>query len=212
MLWRLLQTEPQHLPKGLAAMESGSKLDPEREEAILNATLELLAETGYEALRLDAVASRAKASKATLYRHWPGKAELVVDAVRCFEQDDVADEVDTGSLRGDVLATVTAMRDMMSGEMGQLIAGLVAPLQKDPELARVVRDSMLEDKQQITRRMLDRAVARGELPADTDPTIFPEVAPAIVFMQIFLNAEPVDDAYLIHLTDDILIPLMVRSH
>lgn len=193
-------------------MESGSKLDPEREEAILGATLELLAETGYEALRLDAVASRAKASKATLYRHWPGKAELVVDAVRCYEQADVADEVDTGSLRGDVLATVTAMRDMMSGEMGQLIAGLVAPLQKDPELARVVRTSMLEDKQQITRRMLDRAVARGELPADTDPTIFPEVAPAIVFMQIFLNAEPVDDAYLIHLTDDILIPLMVRSH
>lgn len=193
-------------------MESGSKLDPEREEVILGATLELLAETGYEALRLDAVASRAKASKATLYRHWPGKAELVVDAVRCYEQADVADEVDTGSLRGDVLATVTAMRDMMSGEMGQLIAGLVAPLQKDPELARVVRTSMLEDKQQITRRMLDRAVARGELPADTDPTIFPEVAPAIVFMQIFLNAEPVDDAYLIHLTDDILIPLMVRSH
>jgi AcrR family transcriptional regulator len=193
-------------------MESGSKLDPEREEAILGATLELLAETGYEALRLDAVAARAKASKATLYRHWPGKAELVVDAVRCYEQADVADEVDTGSLRGDVLATVTAMRDMMSGEMGQLIAGLVAPLQKDPELARVVRTSMLEDKQQITRRMLDRAVARGELPADTDPTIFPEVAPAIVFMQIFLNAEPVDDAYLIHLTDDILIPLMVRSH
>jgi AcrR family transcriptional regulator len=196
----------------VATVESGSKLDPEREEAILGATLELLAETGYEALRLDAVASRAKASKATLYRHWPGKAELVVDAVRCYEQADVADEVDTGSLRGDVLATVTAMRDMMSGEMGQLIAGLVAPLQKDPELARVVRTSMLEDKQQITRRMLDRAVARGELPADTDPTIFPEVAPAIVFMQIFLNAEPVDDAYLIHLTDDILIPLMVRSH
>ena len=117
-------------------MESGSKLDPEREQAILNATLELLAETGYEALRLDAVASRAKASKATLYRHWPGKAELVVDAVRCFEQDDVADEVDTGSLRGDVLATLTAMRDMMSGEMGQLIAGLVVPMQRDAELAR----------------------------------------------------------------------------
>ena len=62
-------------------MEAGPKLDPEREQAILGATLDLLAEGGYEALRLDAVASRAKASKATLYRHWPGKAELVVDAV-----------------------------------------------------------------------------------------------------------------------------------
>lgn len=192
-------------------MEAGSKLDPEREQAILTATLDLLAETGYEALRLDAVASRAKASKATLYRHWPGKAELVVDAVRCYEQDDLTAEVNTGSLRGDVLATLTAMRDMMSGELGQLMAGLVAPLQKDPELARVVRTSMLEDKQQVTRRMLDRAVARGELPADADPAVFPEVAPAIMFMRIFLNAEPIDDAFLIHLTDDILIPLMVRD-
>ena len=192
-------------------MEAGSKLDPERELAILGATLELLAETGYEALRLDAVASRAKASKATLYRHWPGKAELVVDAIRCYEQDDVTDEVDTGSLRGDVLATLVAMRDVMSGEMGQIMAGLVAALQKDPELARVVQTSMLEDKQQVTRRMLDRAITRGELPADTDPTVFPEVAPAILFMRIFLNAESIDDAYLIHLTDDILIPLMVRN-
>ncbi|MEZ0114795.1 AcrR family transcriptional regulator [Catenulispora sp. EB89] len=192
-------------------MEAGPKLDPEREQAILGATLDLLAECGYEALRLDAVASRAKASKATLYRHWPGKAELVVDAISCYEQADLTDEVNTGSLRGDVLATLTAMRDLMSGEMGQLIAGLVAPLQKDPELARAVQTSMLEDKQQVTRRILDRAIARGEVPADTDPAIFPEVAPGIMFMRIFLNAEPVDDAFLVHLTDDILIPLMARS-
>ena len=192
-------------------METGPKLDPERRQAILGATLDLLAETGYEALRLDAVASRAKASKATLYRHWPGKAELVVDAVRCYEQVDLSEEVDTGSLRGDLLASLTAMRDLMAGDLGQIIAGLVAALQKDHELARAVRASMLEDKQQVTRRMLDRAIARGELPADTDPTVFPEVAPAVMFMRIFLNAESIDDAFLVHLTDDILIPLMLRS-
>ena len=192
-------------------MEAGPKLDPERKQAILGATLDVLAETGYEGLRLDAVAARAKASKATLYRHWPGKAELVVDAVRCYEQADLSDEVNTGSLRGDLLAGLTAMRDLMTGELGQLIAGLVAPLRRDPELARVVRTSMLEDKQQVTRRMLDRAIARGELPADTDPAIFPEVAPAVVFMRMFIYAQPVDDDFLVHLTDDILIPLMARS-
>lgn len=192
-------------------MEVGPKLDPERENAILNATLELLAETGYEALRLDAVASRAKASKATLYRHWPGKAELVVDAVRCYEQDHaLAERTDTGSLRGDVLASLVGMRDLMGGDLGQLMAGLLAALQKDPELARVVRSSMLEDKQQTTQRMIDRAVARGELPADTDPVVFPEVAPAVMFMRMFIHGAPVDDAFLEHLTDDILIPLMVR--
>jgi AcrR family transcriptional regulator len=193
-------------------MEAGSKLDPDREQAILGATLDLLAETGYEALRLDAVATRAKASKATLYRHWPGKAELVVDAIQCYEQADLAKNSDTGTLRGDILATLAGIRGLLSGDLGQLMAGLMAALQKDPELAAAVRSSMVEDKQQINQRMLDRAIARGELPADTDPCLFPEVAPAIMFMRIFVNGETVDDDYLIHLTDDILIPLMVRSH
>ncbi|OLE25045.1 MAG: hypothetical protein AUG49_11855 [Catenulispora sp. 13_1_20CM_3_70_7] len=193
------------------AMEAaGPKLDPERERAILTTTLEVLAETGYEALRLDTVAARAKASKATLYRHWPGKAELVVHAVQCYEQYDFAKDADTGSLRGDLIATLAGMRDMMSGPPGQLMTGLVAALQKDADLARVVRTSMLEDKQQVTRRLLDRAIARGELPADTDPDIFQEVATGVMFMRIFLSGEPVDEKYLAHLADDILIPLMAR--
>jgi AcrR family transcriptional regulator len=193
-----------------AIMEAGHKLDPERERAILTATLEVLAETGYDALRLDTVAARAKASKATLYRHWPGKAELVVHAIQCYEQDDFGKDADTGSLRGDLIATLAGMRDMMSGPPGQLMTGLVAALQKDTDLARVVRVSMMEDKRQVTQRLLDRAIARGELPADTDPRIFPELAPGIIFMRIFLSGEPVDEEFLAHLADDILIPLMTR--
>lgn len=192
-------------------MEAGTKLDPEREQAILGATLDVLAETGYEALRLDAVAARAKASKATLYRHWPGKAELVVDAIQCYEQADLVKGADTGTLRGDLLAALTGIRDMLTGHLGQLMAGLLAALQKDADLATAVRTSMVEDKQQVTRHMLDRAIARGELPADTDPTVFPQVAPAVLFLRIFVNGECVDDDFLIHLTDDILIPLMARS-
>ena len=191
-------------------MEVGSKLDPEREQTILGATLELLAETGYEALRLDAVASRAKASKATLYRHWPGKPELVVSAVKCYEQIDLTKAADTGSLRGDLLVTLAGIRDIMSGTTGQLMAGLLVALQKDPELARAVRGTMLEDKQQVIAQVLERAIARGELPADTDPAIFPEIAPATLFMRIFVHGEPVDEEFLTHLTDDILIPLMAR--
>lgn len=192
-------------------MEAGPRLDPERKRVILGATLELLAETGYEALRLDAVATRARASKATLYRHWPGKAELVVAAIKCYEQDDAAAVTDTGSLRGDLLAALTVMRDLMTGDLGQLMAGLMAALQKDPELATAVRSSMMEDKQQVTRHMLERAVARGELPPDPDPAAVAEVAPAVLFMRIFVNGQPVDDDYLVHLTDDILIPLLTRD-
>ena len=186
------------------------KLDPEREQAILRATLEVLAETGYDGLRLDTVAARAKASKATLYRHWPGKADLVVSAVKCYEQDDLVADTDTGSLRGDLLAAVRAIRDMMTGPTGQIMAGLMIVMQRDPELAETVRVCILDDKQQVTRHMLERAIARGELPADADPEIFPEIAPAVLFTRILIQGKPADEDYLTHLTDDILIPLMTR--
>lgn len=188
-----------------------TKLDPEREQAILGATLEVLAETGYEALRMDAVAARAKASKATLYRHWPGKPDLVVAAFKCYKQEDLAEGADTGSLRGDILATLFGVRDLMTGPAGQMMTGVMVAMQKDEELARIVRESMLEDKDGVTRQMLDRAIERGELPPDTDPDLFPDVAPAMLFMRIFVNALPADDEYLVRMTDDILIPLMVRS-
>lgn len=192
------------------AVATTLKLDPEREEAILRATLEVLAETGYDGLRLDMVAARAKASKATLYRHWPGKADLVVCAVKCYEQDDLLADTDTGSLRGDVLAALHAIADMMTGPTGQVMTGLMIAMQRDAELAATVRAAMLEDKQQVTRHMLDRAIARGELREDTDPEIFPEVAPAVLFTRMFIYGKPADEAFLVHLTDDIIIPLMTR--
>lgn len=186
------------------------KLDAEREQAILRATLDVLAETGYDALRLDVVAARAKASKATIYRHWPGKADLVVAAVKCYEQADVCAETDTGSLRGDLLAALRAITATMTGPTGQIMAGVVIAMQRDDELAETVRMTMLEDKHQVTRRMLDRAIGRGELPADTDPGIFPEIAFSLLFARIFIHGLPADEAYLTRLTDSILIPLMTR--
>ena len=186
------------------------RLDPDREQAILQATLELLAETGYDGLRLDTVAARAKASKATLYRHWPGKADLVVAAIKCYKQADLAADADTGSLRGDLLAALRGIRDMMTGPTGQIMAGVMIAMQRDSELASAVRAAMLEDKQHLVPQMLDRAIARGELPPRTDPEIFPEVAPAVLFTRIFIHGKSADEAYLIRLTDHILIPLMTR--
>ncbi|MFG1783843.1 TetR/AcrR family transcriptional regulator [Rhodococcus oryzae] len=186
------------------------KLDPEREQAILHATLEVLADTGYDALRLDAVAAHAKASKATLYRHWTGKADLVVAAVKCYEQTDLIEETDTGSLRGDLLAILHAITDTMTGPTGQIMTGVMIAMQRDSDLADAVRTSILEDRQHIIHRMLDRAIARGELPADTDTAIFEEIAPAVLFTRIFIQGQPMDQAYLTRLADNILIPLMTR--
>jgi AcrR family transcriptional regulator len=194
-----------------SAATTALKLDPERERAIIHATLELLAETGYDALRLDAVAARAKASKATLYRHWTGKADLVVAAVKSYEHTDhLIGETDTGTLRGDLLAILRAIRDTMTGPTGQILTGVMIAMQRDSELAGAVRTSILKDRQHIIQRMLDRAIARGELPADTGTEIFEEIAPAVVFTRIFILGRPTNETDLTRLADNILIPLMTR--
>jgi len=196
---------------GTAAASSALKLDPERERAIIRATLEVLAESGYDALRLDAVAARAKASKATLYRHWSGKAGLVVAAVKSYEQTErLIDETDTGSLRGDLLAILRAITETMTGPTGQILTGVMIAMQRDSELAEAVRTSILQDRQHIIQRMLDRAIGRGELPADTDTEIFDEIAPAVLFTRIFIQGRPIAETDLTRLVDSILIPLMTR--
>ena len=88
----------------MTPIEAGTRprVEGERELEILEATLEVLDEVGYDLLTMDAVATRAKASKATLYRRWKGKPELVVAAIMAHKGDAVVP--DTGSLRGDLLA------------------------------------------------------------------------------------------------------------
>src|SRR3982751_6599693 len=99
------------------------RLDEKREQAILRATYDQLGETGYQGLRVDAVASRAQASKATLYRHWPTKAGLVAEAVRaCKASEAVAP--DTGSLRGDLIDWFGTLAETVVGEEGPILAGL----------------------------------------------------------------------------------------
>src|SRR2546422_8003365 len=93
------------------------KLDEEREQAILRATYELLGETGYQGLRVDAVAARAQASKATLYRHWPTKAGLVVDAANCCKELEKPPG-DTGTLRGDLTQWFWQIGETITGREG----------------------------------------------------------------------------------------------
>jgi AcrR family transcriptional regulator len=194
--------------KVLVATPRSARLGGVREQEILRATYDLLAEVGYEALRLDAVATRARASKATLYRHWPGKAQLVADAVRMCKATN-HDCPDTGSLRGDLIAAAEMMSAAMTTEDGPLFAGLVMAMLNDPEFAAEMR-SMQESKRSTTVAIHARAVKRGEISAESDPNLIDEIAPAQMFMQCFARGEPLDGPFILHLVDDILMPLLTR--
>ena len=181
-----------------------------RDVAICDATLALLLEVGYDRMSMDAIAARAHASKATIYRRWPGKQELVLDAVKARGVGLTVAE-DTGSLRGDLVATYRSAVHGSAAEDADLIAGVLRAMRTAPELADCVRSQVIESKCDVSRIIVARAVARGELPAETDPLILHEVASALWFHRVLVVGGPVDDAFIAHVVDDVLMPLLDRS-
>ena len=181
-----------------------------RDSAICDATLELLVEVGYDRMSMDAVAARARASKATIYRRWPGKPELVLDAVRSRAPGLVV-PADTGSLRGDLVATYSAAAHGAGAEEAELVAGVLRAMRSAPELGDCVRAQVFESKCAVSRTLVGRAVARGELPAGTDPLLLHEVAGALWFHRVLVVGGPVDDAFIAHVVDDVLIPLLTST-
>lgn len=182
----------------------------DRDAAIRDATLSLLLEVGYDRMSMDAVAARAHASKATIYRRWPGKPELVLDAVRS-RTPGMAVPSDTGSLRGDLVATYRAAVHGTPAEDADLVAGVLRAMRCTPELGDCVRDQVLESKLDVSRTIVGRAVERGELPPGTDPLLLHEVASALWFHRVLVVGAPVDDAFIAHVVDDVLLPMLDRS-
>jgi hypothetical protein len=103
-----------------------------------------------------------------------------------------------------------AIADGIAGEDIELMAGAVRAMRAAPELANCVRDSMIEDKRDVARVIVDRAIARGELPAHADPELLHQVAPAMILFQLLICAQPADEPYLEHVVDDVLTPLLTQ--
>ncbi|MFE1249538.1 TetR/AcrR family transcriptional regulator [Streptomyces sp. NPDC058766] len=148
-----------------AAAARRSRITPEREAEFYGAVLDLLREVGYDALTMDAVAARTRSSKATLYRQWGGKPELVAKAVRNGKPGDVSD-VDTGSLRGDLHALVSREDDCAMQQNAALMRGLFMAVHADPDLLEAFKELLIEPEMEEFRRMVRRAVDRGEVRPD----------------------------------------------
>ena len=183
-----------------------------REEAILRATLELLAEVGYDQLTIDGVAARAHCSKATIYRRWQGKAELVITAVRRHSAPPPQPAPGTGSLREDLLAALEAMRSSVAGQDTALLLGLMTAMRHDQELAAVVREQVIDNKREVFGAAMARAVARGELPAGADHTLLAEISSAMLLSRQLVTGQPLDAAFAQELVDDVLLPLLHHQH
>ncbi|WP_217242511.1 TetR/AcrR family transcriptional regulator [Streptomyces sp. AC555_RSS877] len=142
-----------------------SRITPEREAELYAAVLDLLREVGYDALTMDAVATRTRSSKATLYRQWGGKPELVVKAMRHNKPGSIG-EVDTGSLRGDFQTLVAREDDCTMERNSDLMRALAMAAHSNPDLMRALKALLVEPEMGEFRKVMQRAVDRGEVRAD----------------------------------------------
>jgi len=176
-----------------------------REQAILDAALELVKEVGYDRLSMDALAERAHAGKATIYRHWSGKAEVVAEAIRRRKSGRQV-MPDTGSLRQDLFEALGNMCVSLDGD-GALVAGVMSAMRTDPQLSALMRSQVLDGDSPIDN-IVSRAVDRGELLPGTTADLINEVGPAVVMMRLAFRGEPLDEAFTVHLVDQIVLPLL----
>lgn len=190
-----------------AARPVGRPRDMARELALLHATAEVLAEVGYDRLTMEAVAARARSSKATIYRRWPDKASLVVETIRHLE-DQVNTWPDTGSLRGDLLAMLGDISVAIGGSIGRIVSGMVSAMPHDAELADAVRDVVITRVREGCRTVLRRARERAEVTAEVDTRLVFEVPIAMLLFRFLIAEGPLDQKYVEFVVDDVVVPLL----
>ena len=180
--------------------------------AILDAATELLLEQGLEAVSMDEVAERADVSKATIYRWWPSKETLALDAL--YREWDTAppEAPDTGSLRDDLIALLRPwIRRVRARPYGRVVAELVAEAQTDPEFASIYQARFIAPRREPGGALLRRAIDRGELPADTDVDLALDLVYGPLFHRLLHGHAPLNDRFVRDVVHAVLAGLGVVS-
>jgi AcrR family transcriptional regulator len=175
--------------------------------AILKATIAEIEISGYAGLSMERVAERARASKASLYRRWPSKVELVMDAIYGLLPDP-AEAADTGSLRGDLLALLRSAAEMLAGPGGTAIRGLISDALRDPQLTDRLRSYARGRSVAAMNEIVRRATDRRELGPGTITTRQLEAGLWVMRFHFLINGSPISDEVIVEIVDEVVLPLL----
>jgi AcrR family transcriptional regulator len=195
-------------PRGRA----GRKRDDARDDVILDATLAVLAEQGYDRMTIDAVAARAGMARATVYRRWATKADLVVAAVSRMSRADVnLDQLpDTGSLRGDMTAMVRPFDDQQQQVRLQAIVGLLSLAKSEERLVEAATGAGIGPWVEVNRILMWRAIDRGEFAPGADLDTLAELIPMLCVARA-VQQLPITREFSLALIDGVVIPALRGS-
>lgn len=190
------------MPSDSSDQSSGRRRSARTQEAILDATIEVLAEVGYQDLSIERVAARAGVGKATIYRWWDAKSALVIEALQ--SRAPLAETVRTGDARTDLRAVIRAAADAHVGDLvGATLPALASSIPDGSPVAEKLR-RFLRPQRDAARQVLHHAAADGLLPADVDIELIIDICVGTVFYRRLFGGLDVDDPTVQSLTSLIL--------
>lgn len=171
----------------------GRPRSAEADRAILRAAVDLLADEGYGGVTMEGVAARAGVGKATVYRRWPCKSALVVDAVTACRESGVTPP-NTGSAREDLLVFVRGfMHHLRTSDAARVMPALVAELSRNPDLAAEFREGFVQPRRAKVLDAVRRGVERGEVRAGVDPDLVADGVVALLLHRFLVTGMDLDD-------------------
>lgn len=184
----------------------GRPRDPSRDEAIIDATIDVLVRDGYDRLSIEGVAAAAGVGKTTVYRRWSGKAELVIDAMATLKT--AIDTIDTGTLDGDIERMIGASCSRRSQRLQQVMVSICSALPREPDLLEAFKVRFTEPRIARIADMLERARSRGELGPDVDVPMAASLVPSLMLQRALMTGKPAGRAYADQIVGSVLLPVL----
>lgn len=188
------------------APQPGRPRDAALDAAILHAAMELLGESGIASVTMDAVAQRAGAGKASLYRRWKSKDELLADALTLHSPIEV--NVDTGSLRGDLVKVYAHYYGIGNHVMQAAVQEMLGNVRQHMAWTEKVTPERLTARRARVRALVEGAVERGEIETPDDIDMLLDLVPAMILYRYNTQAQKVTRASIAHFVDSLVLPLV----